>query len=56
MKKAAVIILNWNGLALLQEFLPAAAACTISDRADLIVADNGSTDDSVAWVRENLLR
>lgn len=53
MKKAAVIILNWNGLALLKEFLPTAAACTISGRADLIVADNGSTDESVAWVKAN---
>lgn len=53
MKKAAVIILNWNGLALLKEFLPSAAARTISGRADLIVADNGSTDASVAWVRDN---
>ncbi len=53
MKKAAVIILNWNGAELLREFLPAAAACTISGYADLIVADNGSTDDSVAWVRKH---
>ncbi|MDE7159343.1 MAG: glycosyltransferase family 2 protein [Muribaculaceae bacterium] len=53
MKKLAVIILNWNGLALLREFLPEAARHTISPEADLIVADNGSDDGSVEWVREN---
>lgn len=53
MKKCAVIILNWNGLELLRQFLPAASACTVGERADLIVADNGSTDGSVEWVRES---
>lgn len=53
MKKLAVIILNWNGRALLEEFLPAAAKHTISDEADLWVADNGSTDDSVEYVRSH---
>ena len=51
MKQLAVIILNWNGRRLLEQFLPAAARYTISDHADLIVADNGSSDDSVEWVR-----
>ncbi len=51
MKKLAVIILNWNGLSLLKEFLPAAARHTISPEADLFVADNGSSDGSVQWVR-----
>lgn len=53
MKKLAVIILNWNGRKLLEEFLPAAAKFTISDSADLWVADNGSTDDSVEFVKKN---
>ncbi|MCM1005370.1 MAG: glycosyltransferase family 2 protein [Prevotella sp.] len=53
MKDCAVIILNWNGLELLKQFLPEAARHTISERADLIVADNGSTDGSVEWIREN---
>ena len=51
MKQLAVIILNWNGRRLLEQFLPAAARYTISDHADRIVADNGSSDDSVEWVR-----
>lgn len=52
-KKLAVIILNWNGEKLLQEFLPAAVEFTISPETDLIVADNGSTDNSVEWIRRN---
>ena len=53
MKDLAVIILNWNGEKLLKEFLPIASRLTIDADTDLIVADNGSTDGSVAWVREN---
>ena len=53
MKKLGVIILNWNGLELLKKFLPIASRLTVSDEADLIVADNGSADGSVAWIREN---
>ena len=53
MKKLGVIILNWNGLKLLQQLLPGVARDTVCDRCDLIVADNGSTDGSVQWIREN---
>ena len=53
MKKLGVIILNWNGRGLLEKFIPAASKFTISDQVDLIVADNGSTDDSVEWLRRN---
>lgn len=53
MKRLAVIILNWNGIELLKKFLPTAADFTISDEADLIVADNGSTDGSAEWVEQN---
>ena len=54
MKELAVIILNWNGLGLLKKFLPDAARFTIDDNTDLIVADNGSTDGSVAWVKQSM--
>lgn len=53
MKRLGVIILNWNGLRLLKEFLPIASRFTVSEEADLIVADNGSTDDSVDWIQRN---
>lgn len=53
MKRLGVIILNWNGIELLKRFLPIASRFTVSDEADLIVADNGSDDGSAAWVREH---
>ena len=48
MKPVAVIILNWNGAKLLRKYLPTVLAGTNVDIADVIVADNGSTDDSIA--------
>lgn len=51
MKQIAVIILNWNGEKLLSEFLPSVVANTDSDIADVIVADNGSTDGSCELLR-----
>ncbi|MDD2799710.1 MAG: glycosyltransferase family 2 protein [Bacteroidales bacterium] len=47
MKKIAVVILNWNGKKLLREFLPSVIAHTNLELADIVVADNGSTDDSL---------
>ena len=41
----AVVILNWNGQALLRQFLP--SVLTHSDDARIIVVDNASTDESV---------
>ena len=41
----AVVILNWNGSAMLRRFLP--SVIHYSDDARIIVADNASTDDSV---------
>lgn len=43
----AVIILNWNGANLLREFLPAVISNTNAKLAKVIVADNGSTDNSI---------
>ena len=48
----AVVILNWNGRRLLQEFLPSVVAAS-SPRACIAVADNGSTDDSLDWLAAN---
>ncbi|QZE14461.1 glycosyltransferase family 2 protein [Halosquirtibacter laminarini] len=42
----AVVILNWNGEALLKTYLPDLVANTTYPNARLIVADNGSTDQS----------
>ena len=50
--KASVIILNWNGKALMEEFLPSVIANTPSDIAEIVVADNGSGDESIAMLKE----
>ncbi len=51
--KTAVIILNWNGRDLLEEFLPVVIKHSDSDDCKVFVADNGSTDDSVDFVKQN---
>ena len=52
MKQVAVIILNWNGAALLRRYLPSVIAGTDDAIADVIVADNGSTDDSLKVLQQ----
>jgi GT2 family glycosyltransferase len=48
----AVVILNWNGKDLLSRFLPG-ILLTNYEKLEIIVGDNGSTDDSVAFVQEH---
>ncbi|MDX1277683.1 glycosyltransferase family 2 protein [Oceanihabitans sediminis] len=48
--KIAVVILNWNGKELLKKFLP--SVIEYSKEAQIYVADNASTDDSVSFVKE----
>ncbi|MGQ1785098.1 MULTISPECIES: glycosyltransferase family 2 protein [unclassified Saccharicrinis] len=47
MTKVAVVILNWNGEKLLNEFLPAVIKNSKVDGVEVIVADNASTDASI---------
>jgi GT2 family glycosyltransferase len=47
----AVVILNWNGKALLEKFLPQVVA--YSKPHLVVLGDNASTDDSVSWTKEN---
>lgn len=49
--KIAVVILNWNGELLLESYLP--SVMEFSKMADIYVADNASTDKSVAFVTQN---
>ena len=44
--KVAVVILNYNGASMLGRFLP--SVIKYSPRAEIVVADNASTDDSIA--------
>lgn len=48
--KIAVVILNWNGKQLLEQFLP--SVIKYSQEADVYIADNASTDDSVAYLNQ----
>ena len=49
--KIAVVILNWNGEALLERFLP--SVLEYSKGTDVYVVDNASTDGSVAYVAQH---
>ncbi len=48
----AVVVLNWNGKALLERFLPAVLLHTPAD-AEVVVVDNGSTDASLLLLQES---
>ena len=52
MQKVKVVILNWNGAHHLSLFLPSVIANT-PGWAEIVVADNGSTDDSVALLERD---
>ena len=49
--KISIVILNWNGEVLLERFLP--SVIEHSNDAEIYVADNASTDDSIAFVTTN---
>jgi GT2 family glycosyltransferase len=51
MNEVSVIILSWNSLDFLRRFLPSILEHTPADRARLVIADNGSTDGTVDWMR-----
>ena len=51
MKKIAVVILNWNGVRLLEQFLP--SVMSYSPEATIYLADNASTDSSIEFVKTN---
>ena len=49
--KVAIVILNWNGRSMMEQYLPSVLKFS-RDEAEVIIADNASTDDSVAWLKE----
>jgi GT2 family glycosyltransferase len=49
--KVSIVILNWNGRAYLQQFLPAVCASGYGNM-EVVVADNGSADDSVVFLEQ----
>jgi GT2 family glycosyltransferase len=48
--KIAIVILNWNGKKLLEKFLPSIVNFS-SEKAEIFVADNASTDDSIKFIK-----
>ena len=48
MKKVSVVILNWNGVGMLQKFMPGVLKHSQGEGVEVCVADNGSTDESVS--------
>lgn len=55
-KECTVIILNWNGEAMLRRYLPSVIAHTQGDNVEIVVADNGSNDNSLAYLRTQPVR
>ncbi|WP_102407973.1 glycosyltransferase family 2 protein [Parabacteroides bouchesdurhonensis] len=51
-KRISVVILNWNGAKLLEEFLPSVITYTPAEIAEIVVADNGSTDNSLEILKD----
>ena len=49
--KTAIIILNWNGQKLLEQFLPSVINFSL-ELVDIYVADNASTDSSIKYIKE----
>ena len=50
MKKVSIVILNWNGAAMLRRFLPTVVAHS-ADIAEIVVADNSSSDNSIETLK-----
>ena len=53
MKKISVVILNWNGVGMLQKFLPKVVEYSVNQGVEICVADNASTDESVSYLQAN---
>lgn len=51
-QSVAVVILNWNGKIFLEKFLPSVIK-NKPNWAKIIIADNGSTDESVSFLKSN---
>jgi GT2 family glycosyltransferase len=52
--KVAIVILNWNGRKYLEQFLPSVLQSDYSN-LEVVIADNGSTDDSIAYIKKHFL-
>jgi len=51
--KTAIVILNWNGEKFLKKFLPSVVKYSKTIGNEIIVADNGSSDNSILFLKKN---
>ena len=54
--KCSVVILNWNGEAMLRQYLPSVLTHTQLPEVEVVVADNGSTDGSLEYLQTQNVR
>lgn len=54
--KCSVVILNWNGEAMLRQYLPSVLTHTQLPEVEIVVADNGSTDGSLEYLQTQGVR
>lgn len=50
--KCSVVILNWNGENMLRQFLPSVVQFSQAPDVEVVVADNGSTDQSLQVLKQ----
>jgi GT2 family glycosyltransferase len=50
--KLAIVILNWNGKGHLEKYLPSVTRYSNLPGCEVIVADNGSSDNSIAFLEQ----
>ena len=50
--KCSIVILNWNGAEMLRRYLPSVVQHTQDPDYEVVVADNGSTDDSLTILKK----
>ena len=52
MKLVSIVILNWNGKAFLEKFLPILEINSTMEDAEIVIADNASSDDSIPFLEK----
>ncbi len=53
MKLVSIVILNWNGRTFLEKFLPTLVSRSRMEGVEIVVADNGSSDDSLSFMESS---
>src|SRR6056297_36655 len=50
-KSVAVVLLNYNGISHLKEYLPTLLSSTPLEIAEIFIIDNASSDESLSWLK-----